>query len=116
MFQRLYEEVAQDTSHRIRQDEMRAFAHSIDLLQKAKAAGTGTRESVEALFFLSRLWGVLLDDLALPGNGLPEELRAKLISIGIWMLRHAEAIRQGRAHDFQPLIDISQNINAGLRT
>lgn len=116
MFEKSYMEIAEDTSARIRQDEMRAFAHSIALLQDAQKAGPGTRQSVEALFFFGRLWGVLLEDLASPDNGLPKDLRARLISIGIWMLKYAESIRQGAKNDFQPLIDISQNIHSGLRT
>lgn len=115
MYQRFYDEIAQDTSQKIKQDEMRALRHSINLLQKAKQSGPGSRDSVEAIFFLSRLWGVFLEDLASPANGLPGELRAQIISIGIWMLRHAEQIRQGTKSDFQPLIDISENIYAGLK-
>lgn len=114
MYERCYQEIAEDTSARIRQDEMRAFSHAIALLRHAQKAGPGTRQAVEALFFFGRLWGVLLEDLAAKENGLPGELRAKLISIGIWMLKYAEAMRQGTKHDFQPLIDISQSIQAGL--
>jgi flagellar biosynthesis activator protein FlaF len=115
MYQQLYDEIAQDTSSQIRKNEVRAFSHSIDLLKKAKVAGNSSRESVEALFFLNRLWACLLEDLSSAGNGLPAELRGKLISIGIWVLKRAEAIRQGEHNDFQSLIDISQHIYAGLQ-
>lgn len=114
MYEQLYEEVAQEASHRIRQDEQRAFRHSIGLMEKARKAAPGSRESVEAVFFLNRLWGVLLEDLASRENELPEDLRAKLISIGIWVLRYSEDIRLGKKHDFVPLIEVSECIYSGL--
>ncbi len=115
VYQKIYEEIAEDTSEKIRQDEMRAVRHSINLLAIARKVGPNSREAVEALFFFSRLWSTILQDLASPENGLPRELRAKIISIGIWMLKHAEAIRQDKESDFQPLIDISENIYIGLK-
>ncbi|MBL8790402.1 MAG: flagellar biosynthesis regulator FlaF [Rhizobiales bacterium] len=114
MYQALYEEVAQEASHRIRQDEQRAFRHSIGLMEKARRSGINSRESVEAIFFINRLWGVLLEDLSRRDNELPDDLRAKLISIGIWILRYAEEIRQGKKSDFLPLIEVSECISKGL--
>jgi flagellar protein FlaF len=114
MYQQLYEEVAEEATNKIRDDERRAFRHSIALLNEAKKSGPGTKEAVEALFFLNRLWGVLLEDLASPENALPRDLKAKLISIGIWILRHAEDIRTGKKQDFQALIDVSESISMGL--
>jgi flagellar biosynthesis activator protein FlaF len=115
MYKRIYDEIAEDTSQKIRYNEVHALNHSIDLMVKAKAAGNGTRESIEAVFFASRLWGVLLEDLASAENGLPTELKAKIISIGIWILKYVESLRLGKKKDFQPLIDVSQIILAGLQ-
>jgi flagellar biosynthesis activator protein FlaF len=114
MYQQLYEEVAQEASERIRQDEQRAFRHAISLLQKAHKAQPHSREAVEALFFVNRLWGVLLEDLAHEENELPADIRARLISIGIWILKYAEEIRLGKKSDFLPLIEISESISRGL--
>lgn len=115
MYQQHYDEVAEESSEKIRANERRALRHSISLLTKAKLSGPGSRDTIEAIFFLSRLWGVLLEDLASDDNALPGELRAKLISIGIWVLRHAEGIRRGSETDVQPLIDVSESIYAGLK-
>jgi flagellar biosynthesis activator protein FlaF len=114
MYKRIYEEIAENTSQKIRNNEVHALNHSIDLMVKADSAGSGTRESIEAVFFVSRLWGVLLEDLASIENSLPIELKAKIISIGIWVLKYVESLRLGKKKDFQPLIDISQIILAGL--
>jgi flagellar protein FlaF len=116
MYQHLYEEIASETSARIRQNEIRAFDHAIALLRSAIKSGKGTRESVEALFFLNRLWTTIIEDLSEPGNAYPDELKANLISIGIWVLRQAEDLRQGRQDNFQSVLDINQMIRDGLGT
>lgn len=115
MYMKHYERVAEDTSERIRSDEIRAIEHSIDLMKRARDSDMAAREVVEAVFFLNRLWCVLLEDLASRDNALPEKLRAKLISIGIWMLRSAEDIRQNKLASFESPISISQIIAVGLK-
>ena len=115
MYMKLYEQVAEDTSDRIRNNEVRALEHSIQLMKKAELSGMSAREMVEAVFFVNRLWGVLMEDLASRENQLPEELRAKLISIGIWVLRATEDIRQNKVKSFDALISISQTIVLGLK-
>jgi flagellar biosynthesis activator protein FlaF len=115
MYMKLYEQVAEDTSARIRNNEVRAIEHSIQLMKKAVDVGMKPREVVEAVFFVNRLWGVLMEDLASHDNELPDELRAKLISIGIWVLRATEDIRQNKIKSFESLISISQTIAMGLK-
>lgn len=114
MFEATYRAMLDDTTERIRENERRAFDTSIELLKAAQKAGRGTRESVEALLYVNRLWTILLEDLADSGNGLPDSLKASLISIGIWMLKRTEEIRQGETEDFSALIEISENIRKGL--
>ena len=114
MYEATYRVMLEDTTEQIRDNERRAFDRAIELLKSAQAAGRGTRESVEALLFVNRLWTMLLEDLADRDNGLPDSLKANLISIGIWMLRRTEEIRQGTAGDFAALIDISETIRNGL--
>lgn len=114
MFRQFYDEIAKDTASDARAAERMAFEKSISLLERAKIAGHKSREAIEALHFLNKLWTILLDDLASSENGLPRELRARLLSIGIWMIKHAAAIRGGTLTDFQPLIDVSETVLAGL--
>ncbi len=114
MYKQFYDEIAEGAPSNARAAERQAFERSIALLEKAKAAGPKSREAVEALYFTNRLWSFLLDDLASPENNLPLALRGKLISIGIWIMKRADAIREGAQSDFQPLIDISHAVHAGL--
>jgi len=116
MYKKLYDEVAGETSSRIRQNEVSALNHSIKLMREAEKAGVNSKESIEAMFFVSRLWGVFLEDLASAENLLPTELKAKIISIGIWALNYCESVRQGAKKNFQPLIEVSEIIAKGLQT
>lgn len=115
MYQALYAEMAGETAETIRDNERQAFERSIQLLELAQARGRGSLESVKALLFASQLWAVLMEDLAHPENALPDDLKASIISIGIWMLRRAEDIRQGRTDDFRTMIDVSRSISQGLK-
>ncbi len=114
MYKFSYEEALSDSGSRQRENERLAIEQSINLLKSAEKAGPQSREAVDAIVFINRLWSFLLEDLVKPGNALPDEVRAKLISIGIWMLREAEAISNGRSRNFACLIDVSNIIAEGL--
>ena len=114
MYKSLYHEMAGDNSANGREQERRAFERSIELLETARRNGPRSREAIDALFFVNRLWATLLEDLSLDGNDLPESLKASLISIGIWVLRRVEDIRMGQSEDFSALIDVTRTISGGL--
>jgi flagellar protein FlaF len=114
MHRALYAEIQDDSLADARDRERQAIERSINLLNTAKENGVGSRQAVEALHYLDRLWSLLLDDLANAENRLPKELRASLISIGIWILREIEDIRTERQRSFTGLIDVSEIICKGL--
>jgi flagellar biosynthesis activator protein FlaF len=114
MYKFSYEETLIESGSRQRENERLAIEQSIALLRLAEKAGPNSRESVDAILFLNRLWSFFLEDLAKPENALPEDVRAKLISIGIWMLKEAEAISRGKSRNFTALIDVSNVIAEGL--
>ena len=74
----------------------------------------GGRVLLEACLLNSKLWSALVVDLALPENALPDDLKARLISIGLWVQRYTLKAMSGAAVD--PLIDVNRNIAEGLAT
>lgn len=114
MYQAGYAEVLSDASDVARSHERRAFDRAIELLGAAQERGPRSREAIEALVFVTRLWSMMLEDLASPENGLPAELRAGLISIGIWVLKEADRIRREESDNFAGLVEICGRIRAGL--
>ena len=98
-----------------RDRERQLLTHSIDLLATASTKGVSSNEAIEAVHFMSRVWTSLIEDLGSPENELPKELRANLISIGLWLLREGEEVRQGRSENFEGLIEVSQIIRDGIQ-
>jgi len=78
---------------------------------EAQAADIGAR--MDALDWNRRLWSVLAADCASTGNQLPEQLRANIISLSMWVNRHTSAIMRNEA-EFAPLIDVNRMIMQGL--
>jgi flagellar biosynthesis activator protein FlaF len=115
MYQFPYAEVLDETPQSARAREREAIERSIELLQAADKAGVQSREAVEALLFVRRLWSVLIEDLAKAENDLPQQMRADLISIGLWVMREAEQIRLEKSSNFKGIIEVSQSIRDGLQ-
>ncbi|MVA95717.1 flagellar biosynthesis regulator FlaF [Nitratireductor sp. CAU 1489] len=115
MYQFSYADIQSDSAADAKDRERQLLTRSIDLLVSAREAGAGSMQAVEAVHFLNRLWTAFVEDLGSPENGLPSELRANLISIGLWLLREAEAVRQGEADNFDGLIEVSQIIRDGIQ-
>lgn len=115
MYQFSYAEVLDDAPVAARERERKALEHGIALLKIAEEKGPNSREAVEALLFLRRLWAVLIEDLASPENALPQALRADLISIGLWVMREADDIRLEKSTTFKDLIQVCEAICEGLK-
>lgn len=91
------------------------LTRSIDMLAAAAAAGRDSPQAIEALHFTTRVWTVFVEDLGSGDNVLPRELRANLISIGLWLLRETEDIRHGRTDNFEGLIEVSEIVRDGMQ-
>jgi len=115
MYHFSYDEIVDDSGASSRERERLALDRSIELLKEASEKGPHSKAALEALLYVRRLWSLLLDDLARPGNDLPAKLRADLISIGFWIMRESDLVRDGQARSFKGLIDISSIIRDGLK-
>jgi flagellar protein FlaF len=94
-----------------RELERRAFTTTIGKLIEGKEKGG--RALIEACYLNTQLWTTLLIDLALPDNALSEELKARLISISIWVQRYTPQVMAGSASP-DPLITVNRSILEGL--
>ena len=115
MYQFSYAEIQTNSVADARDRERQLLTRSIDLLVAARDERDKPIKMVEALHFLNRIWTAFLQDLGSVENELPGELRASLISIGMWLLREAEEIRQGRSQNIDGLIEVSEIIRDGIR-
>ncbi|CDX28301.1 Flagellar biosynthesis regulatory protein FlaF [Mesorhizobium plurifarium] len=115
MYQFSYADIQTDSVADAKDRERQLLTRSIDMLAAAAAVGAESMEAVEALHFTNRIWTTFVEDLGSSDNALPKELRANLISIGLWLLRETEDIRQGRTNNFEGLIEVSQIIRDGIQ-
>lgn len=115
MYQFSYSEIQTDSIADAKDRERQVISRSIQLLSDARDKGVDSYESIDAIHFMNRIWTTFVEDLGHPDNELPKELRANLISIGLWLLREGEEIRRGRSQNFDGLIEVSQIIRDGLQ-
>ena len=114
MYRFAYADVLNDVVVQHRETEWMALDRAIELLGKARQDGSGSIAAVEALDFTRQLWSIFVSDAASVGNDLPPELRASLVSIGLWVLREVENIRTQKSQSFDDLIDVCRQISEGL--
>lgn len=114
MYQFSYGEIINEAAETARERERAAVGRSIELMEAAETSGARSREAIEALLYTRRLWSMLLEDLAKADNELPAELRANLISIGLWIMKEAEKVRLEEQGSFRPLIEVSSILRDGL--
>ena len=70
-------------------------------------------ERVKALDWNRRMWSALATDCADSGNGLPQPVRAQIISLSLWVNRHTSAVIR-KQEEIGPLVDINRIIMQGL--
>jgi len=96
-----------------RDTEFRLFAQVTSALTRVKDRGVRDGEYVEALDWNRRMWSTFATDCSVEGNQLPDDLRARIISIGLWVGRYtSEVIRS--SGDIDGLIDVNRAIMEGL--
>ena len=94
-----------------RELECRAFSTVIGKLIEGQK--TGGKALIEACYLNTQLWTALTVDLSLADNPLPADLKARLISLAIWVQRYSMQVMQGTA-SADPLISVNRNILEGL--
>ena len=103
----------QAAAEKPRELERRAFSIVIGKLVGAKECGG--RPLIDACYLNYQLWSTLQADLVLQDNALPDDLKARLISLSLWVQRYTPAVMQGTASP-DPLIAVNKNILEGLST
>ena len=104
----------QTATEKPRSAEYRLFGQVTHALLEAQKTGRDDlQKMINALDWNRRLWSTLSADCATPENQLPDETRAQIISLAIFVRKHSTLVMQGKA-DIEPLIDINRTIMQGL--
>lgn len=102
---------AQDAAEDPRATEHRMLARVTGML--IDASERRGRELVEACYYNRKLWTIFQADLIHPGNGLPDDLKARLISLSLWVQNYTGQVLDGA--DVEPLISVNKSVMEGLR-
>ena len=100
-----------------REVEAMAFTKAAVLMTDAQKHTDNIDEYSKALRFNHLLWTIIQADLTEPENQLPDEIKANVMSLSIFVDKQTtKALRSSSAADLDVLININRNLAAGLRT
>lgn len=85
----------------------------------AQVLQEGKKPSLEdigsTLEYNQKLWQLFLEDVANPGNALPQEIKNNVASLAVFVFKRTQEILiDTQADKFKVLININRNIAAGL--
>lgn len=90
------------------------FSRVTRMLRQADRRGRSPA-TIGAVHKNNELWTILAADLADPANALPDEVKAGLLSLAGFSIRHGHQVIAGNA-DTDALIEINLSVMKGLRT
>ena len=94
--------------------EYRLFGQVTGALLNAKQSNAVGVPLIEAVDWNRRLWRTLAADCMDDRNRLTQEVRAKIISLSLWVAKYSRSVTRNKA-PLDPLIEINRNIMQGLQ-
>ena len=98
-----------------RATEYRLFGQVTGALLDVKSTGAVGTPLVEAIDWNRRLWRTLAADCMDDRNSLTQDVRAKIISLSLWVAKYSRNVTRDKA-PLDPLIEINRNIMQGLQS
>lgn len=114
MFNLAYSDTLEDDQADARSRERDAYVRAIELIDESSANKISAALRSEAIHFNVRMWSFFMEDLAKPENECTTEFKAGFISIGIFVLKHLQAMREDTHLAFDPVREINESILQGL--
>ncbi|MEN9932554.1 MAG: hypothetical protein RIS17_1127 [Pseudomonadota bacterium] len=104
---------AQGVAESPRAMERRLLALVTGRLATARDQGWTGAALIDVLHHNREMWQTFAALCATPGNGLPDDLRAGIMSLALWVDRHSSAVATGR-ETLDALIDVNRMVGEGL--
>ncbi|MEM8649732.1 MAG: flagellar biosynthesis regulator FlaF [Pseudomonadota bacterium] len=114
MFMQAYQDMMEDDQTSQRSEEREMITETINLMRASDQQPDDRVLRSKAIHLTSQLWNYFLNDLVSEENETPRELKASIISIGIFIVKHLERMRLEKTLAFKPVADISETIREGL--
>lgn len=94
--------------------EFRLMSQITGEMMDAETAGLKGAMLMQPLHRNREMWSAFATDCGATGNGLPNELRAQIISLGLWVERFTSDVVAGR-ESIGELISLNRTVMEGLR-
>jgi flagellar biosynthesis activator protein FlaF len=94
--------------------EFRLMSQITGEMMDAETSGLKGAMLMQPLHRNREMWSAFATDCGATGNGLPNELRAQIISLGLWVERFTSDVVAGR-EPIGELISLNRTIMEGLR-
>ena len=109
---------AYQNTQRITEDsrttEYRLFGQVTGALIDVQKTAERGAPLVEAIDWNKKLWRTLAADCMDERNQLPQDVRAKIVSLSLWIAKYSRSVtREGASLD--PLIQVNRTIMQGLK-
>jgi flagellar protein FlaF len=105
---------AQAATEDSRVTEYRLFGQVTGALLNAKQANAAGTQLIEAIDWNRQLWRTLAADCMDDRNSLTQDVRAKIISLSLWVSKYSRSVAREKA-PLDPLIEINRTIMQGLQ-
>lgn len=115
MFNTAFSETIEDDQTEARTHERELLERAVRSIQEAEADPANFVLRISAIQFNVKVWSFFLQDLSNEENQLPDDLKATLISIGIYILKHLQRMRGDNEASFEAVVSINEAIMRGLR-
>jgi flagellar biosynthesis activator protein FlaF len=106
---------AQAATEDPRATEYRLFGQVTGRLLEVQASQAQGTKLVEAIDWNRRLWRTLAADCMDDRNALTQDVRAKIISLSLWVSKYSRSVTREKA-PLDPLIEINRTIMQGLQS
>ena len=97
-----------------RATEYRLFGQVTGALIDVQKAGRDAAPLVEAVDWNKKLWRTLAADCMDDRNQLPQDIRAKIVSLSLWIAKYSRQVTRNGA-PLDPLIEVNRNMMQGLK-
>ncbi|HEV2650160.1 MAG TPA: flagellar biosynthesis regulator FlaF [Rhizomicrobium sp.] len=105
---------AQTVTENPRATEYRLFGQVTGALIDAQKPEIGPGERAEAIDWNRKLWRTLAADCMDDRNLLSSDVRAKIVSLSLWVTRYSKQVTRSGA-PIDPLIQVNRTIMQGLQ-
>ncbi|WP_339856531.1 flagellar biosynthesis regulator FlaF [uncultured Nisaea sp.] len=105
---------SRDTEYRLLAQVTSELMKAIDNKKGAANDPSKMAQVASALNWNKQVWDVFVEDCGTAGNQLPRDLRAAIVSLGIWVTKETAIALEGEG-DLDSLVAVNRDIMKGLK-